>query len=390
MISRGLVWALGASQLTMWGITFYMIAIFGGPISEETGWSATLVFGGLSAALVVMGLTSSWTGRLIDRAGGRPVMTAGSLLGAGGCLVIAAANHPAAYYLGWILLGLSMRMSLYDAAFASLARVGGPEARRPIAQITLLGGLASTVMWPIGQVLVEHLGWRWALVVFAAFALATIPLHLVIPATRYAVAVRAMRGVAPPRADTPRRMMRAGLLYATMVTLTSALNSAMSAHMIGILASLGLAAGVAVAIGTLRGIGQSAARLAEILFGRALDPVALGLLATAIIPLGFVIGQWSGSSTLAGVAFALLYGAGNGLVTIVRGTQPLVLFDPAAYGTVVGRLIGPSFYVSALAPAAFALIIERWGPAAALHLSTVIAALVFASSVWLWTAFGKR
>jgi uncharacterized membrane protein len=174
------------------------------------------------------------------------------------------------------------------------------------------------------------------------------------------------------------------------VTLTSALNSAMSAHMIGILASLGLAAGVAVAIGTLRGIGQSAARLAEILFGRALDPVALGLLATAIIPLGFVIGQWSGSSTLAGVAFALLYGAGNGLVTIVRGTQPLVLFDPAAYGTVVGRLIGPSFYVSALAPAAFALIIERWGPAAALHLSTVIAALVFASSVWLWTAFGKR
>ena len=390
MITRGLVWALGTSQLVMWGITYYQIALFGGPIADETGWSKTAVFGGFSAALVVMGLVSAWTGRLIDRTGGRGAMTAGSLLGAAGTLTIAASHHLATYYLGWLVLGVAMRLSLYDAAFASLARVGGPEARRPIAQITLLGGLASTVMWPIGQALVAWLGWRFALVVYAGFALATIPLHLMIPSGRYAFAAAGAKGTLAPRADTPARIALAGFLYAAMVTLSSALNSAMSAHMIGILVSLGLAAGVAVTIGALRGVGQSASRLAEILFGRRLDPVALGLIASGLIPIGFVIGLWSGGSPIAGMAFALLYGAGNGLITIIRGTQPLVLFDPASYGTIVGRLIGPSFYVSALAPALFAFLIERHGAASALYVSTGVAALVFASSVWLWLAFRRR
>lgn len=390
MITRGLVWALGFSQLIMWGITYYLVAIMGEPVVRETGWSKTAVYGGFSAALVVMGLTSAWIGRLIDRKGGRPVMVLGSLIGAAGCLVLASATHLAVYYAGWVILGLAMRMSLYDAAFASLARVGGPEARRPIAQITLLGGLASTIMWPIGQLLIDRLGWRGALVAFAGFALATVPLHLLIPPDRYGSgATSAKASSAPPRADTPPRIVLAGFLYAAMVTLSSALNSAMSAHMIGILASLGLAAGVAVAIGTLRGIGQSASRLAEILFGRRLDPIALGLVATSLIPLGFVAGLWSGSSVWYGIAFALLYGAGNGLVTIIRGTQPLVLFDPAAYGTIVGRLIGPSFYVSALAPALLAFLIERYGAASALYLSTAVAALVFASSVWLWVEFRR-
>lgn len=389
MITRRLVWALGVSQLTLWGISYYMIAVFGEPIARETGWSRTAVYGGFSAALVAMGLLSSRIGRMIDIDGGRRVMTLGSLLAAAGCLLIAASSHLSVYYLGWLVLGVAMRMSLYDAAFASLARIGGPEARRPISQITLLGGLASTVLWPVGQVLIEHCGWRWALVAYAGLALATVPLHLMIPRGRYAHG-RGRRGsIAAPRADTPRRIALAGFLYSAMVTLTSALNSAMSAHMIAILTSLGLAAGVAVGIGTLRGIGQSASRGAEILFGRRLDPIALGLLATAIVPVGFVIGLWSGVSAWAGVVFALLYGAGNGLVTIIRGTQPLVLFDPASYGQVVGRLIGPSFLVSALAPALLAFLIERHGAASALYISTAVAVLVLGSSVWLWLAFRR-
>lgn len=389
MITRGLVWALGASQLVLWGVSYYMIAVFGEPIVRETGWSRTLVYGGFSAALVVMGLLSSRVGRMIDVEGGRRVMTLGSCLAAAGCLLVAASSHLAVYYLGWIVLGVAMRMSLYDAAFASLARIGGPQARGPISQITLLGGLASTVLWPVGQALIERVGWRWALVAYAGLALLTVPLHLMIPRERYAFDVERRAGTAAPRADTAGRIALAGFLYATMVTLTSALNSAMSAHMIAILSSLGLAAGVAVGIGTLRGIGQSASRAAEILFGRRLDPIALGLLATAVIPVGFVIGLWSGVSAWAGVAFALLYGAGNGLVTIVRGTQPLILFDPASYGQIVGRLIGPSFLVSALAPALLAFLIERYGAASALYVSTIVAVLVLASSAWLWAAFRR-
>ena len=389
MITPSLVWALGTSQLVMWGISYYMVAVFGQPIAAETGWSRTEVFGGFSVALVAMGLLSGRIGRAIDVKGGRLVMTAGSVLAAAACLVVAASHHLAVFYAGWLALGAAMRMTLYDAAFASLARVGGPEARRPIAQITLLGGLASTALWPIGQALVEWLGWRWALVAYAGFALATVPLHLMIPERRYAFEASGTAGATAPRADTPARIALAGFLYASLVTLSSALNSAMSAHMISILGALGLASGVAVAIGMLRGVGQSAARGAQVLFGRRLDPLALGLVATMLLPVGFVVGLWSGVSPAAGIAFALLYGAGNGLITIIRGTQPLVLFDPAAYGQIVGRLIGPSFFVSALAPAALAFLIERHGAAAALHVSTVIAALVFASAAGLWAVFRR-
>lgn len=145
------------------------------------GWSGPQVYGGFSVALAVMGLTSPWIGRLIDLNGGRPVMSAGSLLLAIGCFGIALSHSLASYYLSWIVLGLAMRLSLYDAAFASLARIAGSGAKRPISQITLLGGLASTVFWPIGFFLAESIGWRAALYVYALFALLTIPLHLAIP-----------------------------------------------------------------------------------------------------------------------------------------------------------------------------------------------------------------
>ena len=157
-VSRRTVWCLGLSQLVCWGITFYMIALFGELIAADMGWSRSAVFGGFSAALVVMGATSPLIGRLIDERGGRPVMVAGSCLSALGCVVIASAHDLAVYYAGWLCLGLAMRMCLYEAAFAALARIAGPAAKRPISQITLLGGLASTAFWPIGHALAEAFG----------------------------------------------------------------------------------------------------------------------------------------------------------------------------------------------------------------------------------------
>ena len=151
MITRGLVWRLGISQLVCWGVSYYLVALFAAPISAETGWSQTLIYGGFSAAIVVMGIVSGAVGRAIDRHGGRPVMVAGSVLMALGCAGIALARGPLTYYAAWLCLGVAMRMSLYDAAFAALARIGGREARRPISQITLLGGLASSALWPVGQ-----------------------------------------------------------------------------------------------------------------------------------------------------------------------------------------------------------------------------------------------
>ena len=389
MITRRLVGALGFGQLVLWGVSYYLIGVFGPRIAADLGWSQTAVYGGFSAALVLMGIVSAPVGRLIDRFGGRPVLIAGSLLTAIGCAALALSHGIVAYYASWLCLGLAMRMSLYDAAFAALARIGGASARRGISGITLLGGLASTALWPIGEALAACYGWRGAVLCYAGLALVTVPLHALIPRERHVPNPGATATVAP-RAKTRDERVLAGLLFGLVNLTANFLNSGMSAYMIGILAGLGLPMAAAVSIAALRGVGQSASRLGELAFGARLDPMMLGLAAAAVLPIAFAAGFAGGASVPAATAFAALYGAGNGLLTITRGTQPLVLFDPASYGTIVGRLIAPGFFVSALAPLVYAALIERFGYGSALILSLAAAAVTVAASLALWWRFPAR
>ncbi|OHV75837.1 MFS transporter [Rhizobium sp. LCM 4573] len=390
-ISRKTVLCLALGQLVAWGISYYLIGVFGDLIAADLGWSAEIVHGGFAVALLVMGVVSPFVGRLIDRQGGRSVMIAGGLLNTAGCLLLTVSYSIPTYYAAWICIGLAMRLTLYDAAFAALVRIGGPEARRPISQITLLGGLASTTFWPIGHFLAEQFGWRGAVLAYAGFALLTIPLYLSIPKGQEKLTERpGAVEKAPPIAATGRRkQIILGSLYALIMSLANFLNAGMSAHMIGVLAGLGLAASASVWIATLRGIGQSLARFCEVLFGGRIDPLTLNLAATLILPLAFVVGLFSGVSAIAAGVFAFAYGAGNGLLTITRGTLPLVLFDHRSYGALVGRLAAPSFFFSAAAPIAYAYVMERFGEAGALYLSGGVATIiVFAAALLL--LLGKR
>jgi MFS family permease len=369
---------MGLAQLVSWGISYYLIGIFGEKMLIELGWTRPIVYGGFSFGLVVMGCASSLVGRAIDRFGGRYVLTGGSVCCAIGCLGLARSQTVAGYYAAWLLMGLAMRATLYEAAFAALVRIGGRQARRPIAKITLLGGLASTCFWPFGHLLDEALGWRGALDVYAMIAMATIPLYLAIPVERFQVE-------AHPEAQTtlasPQRSAAfVAILYALLAMLSNGLNSAMSAHMVGILSDIGLAAALAVTASSLRGIGQSAARLAEVLFGSRLHPIVLNLLATVVMPLCFAAGLASGRSLAAAVAFTFLFGASTGILTITRGTLPLVLFDTATYGTYVGKLLVPSFLFAAASPLIFAAVIERLGAQGALYLALCLALVMLVVS----------
>jgi MFS family permease len=390
LISQRLVLRLGLSQLVCWGVSYYLVGVFGDSIAADFRWSRDVVYGGFSTALLAMGLASPFVGRWIDRRGGRDVMAIGSLVMAAGCLGLALSRGLASYYGAWIGIGVAMRMTLYDAAFAALARIGGPEAKRPISQITLLGGLASTVLWPVGEGLAHWFGWRGAVACYAAFAFMTVPLHLGISGERYgATQMAATSADRRPLADTKADRFFAGALYALIATIANILNSGMSAHMIGILAGLGVAASASVWIATLRGVGQSLSRGGEVLFGRRLNPLTLNFAATLLLPFSFVAGLFSAESAAAALAFAFFYGAANGILTITRGTLPLVLFDHRAYGAFVGRLLVPSFLLSAGAPVAYAFMIERLGAAAALYFSTLLAVLAFVAGAALVIRFGR-
>jgi hypothetical protein len=385
VISRLTVICLGLSQLTCWGLSYYLVGALGPAIIADLGWRGETVHGGFSAALLVMGLASPLVGRLIDRHGGRASMTAGSLLLAAGCGWLGLAETVSSYYGAWLLLGVAMRLTLYDAAFAALAHIGGTEAKRPIAHVTLLGGLASTVFWPFGVALAEAFGWRGAVFVYAGCALLTIPLHLAIPGGRGKAAHVLEAPEHRPLAAGGRDRLIAGGLYALIATVANLLNAGLSAHMVGMLTGLGLSAALAVWVASLRGIGQSLARLCEVLFGRNLAPLNLNLLAALILPLCFLTGLFSAQFLMAAVAFAFFYGAGNGLLTITRGTLPLTLFDHRTYGSFVGKLLVPSFLFSAAGPVIYAFVIERYSEAGALYLSFGLAVVILiAAGILKW------
>ena len=378
---------LGIVQLVSWGVSFYLISNFGPAMQAELGWSAARIYSGFSLAIVIMAVASPLAGRAIDRWGGRRVMPAGSLLVALGCTLLAAAQSALPYYAAWVLLGVGMRLTLYDAAFATLARIGGPQARRAMSQITLFGGLASTVMWPVGQLLAQWLGWRGAVLAYAGFALLTLPLYLALPRGRYASGgQQAAQGRGLARTPADQRLAQA--LYALIAMLTNFLAAANATHLIAMLTGLGLAASAVVGISALWGIGQVSARLLELLFGGRLHPLTLNLATTAVLPLCFVAGALAGHPVAAAL-YAAVYGACNGLLTITRGTLPLALFDYRVYGTLVGRLLVPGFLLTAAAPVAYAELIAWQGPRAAMGASTLLAGVILAASAWLYARFRK-
>lgn len=160
--------ALGPTQILAWGTTYYLLTVLAAPISADTGWPLTLVVGSLSAALLVAGFASPKVGRLILRHGGRYVLAGGAVLLGAGLAVIGLAPSLPVFLAGWLVIGLAMSASLYDPAFSTLGRIYGEAARRPITTLTLFGGLARSVCWPLSAWLVDSVGWRGACLVYAA------------------------------------------------------------------------------------------------------------------------------------------------------------------------------------------------------------------------------
>jgi predicted MFS family arabinose efflux permease len=360
--------ALGITQIIAWGTTLYALGVLGKPIAEDTGWSQSLVFGGLTTGLLVSAAVSTLVGRGIDRRGGRGVMAVGSLLMAAGLVLLALVRSPAAYLLAWAFLGLAMRMCLYDAAFAALVQVTPSRGRRAISYLTLFGGFASSVFWPIAHLLNAAYGWRTTLVIFAAInLLVCAPLHWIglsrresPPQAQQAPAAATVAGAAgPPLAGRARTL--AMLLFGAIVAASAIVFGAMAAHLVPLLEASGLASATAVWIASLKGVAQVAGRIWDLTLARKWHPIDVGRVSVAIIPLSFLTLMLGGANFVAALSFTLLFGIANGLVTIMRGAVPLALFGAKGYGEVLGILATPYLLLAAVAPAAFALVVERYG-----------------------------
>lgn len=366
---------LGITQIVAWGTIFYSPVLTVPLIAAERGWSLSFAMGGFSLCLLVAGLASPTIGSMIDRFGGHAVMTFGSLTGAVGLLALVHAEHKLAYLAVWMLLGIGLAASLYDAAFATLGRIFGAGARSPITVLTLAGGFASTVGWPSTHLLMNAVGWRGTYIVYASLlALVCAPLHaFALPRSR---APPPGDGKKPPALLPPRGL--AFLLVAAAFASYAFVPSALSAHLLAVFGRAGIDAATVVLIGALFGPAQVAARLIEFIFARNLHPLNLARFAVILLVTAFAMLAVLGISVPTAAAFALMFGAANGLITIARGAVPLALFGASGYGALIGRIAGPSLLMQAAAPLALALVIERTSDPAALACAAAFAMIALA------------
>lgn len=247
------------AQILAWGSSYYLIAVLAKPIAADTGWPMEWIVGGLSLGLLVSGLISPPVGRLIEAWGGRPVLMASAGLLAAGLLVIGLAPALPVFVVGWAALGLGMGAGLYDPAFAALGRIYGEQARPAITQVTLYGGFASTVCWPLSAFLVNHAGWRGACLAYASIALLVmLPL--------YALGMP-REAPHPPPAATPagggsdlRGRTFPLIVFAAIMTLASVITTVVSVYLLTLLQARGLGLSEAVALGVLFGPAQVGAR----------------------------------------------------------------------------------------------------------------------------------
>jgi MFS family permease len=345
--------ALGVAQIVSWGTLFYTIAVLGAAMRAETGVSDTLLFGSFSAGLFVSGAASPAVGRWIDAGHARATLAAGSCVGALAMALLALAQGPVTLTAGWLVAGVAMSLTLYDPAFAVLHVISGARYRRAVTTLTLYGGFASTVFWPLSLWLQEGFGWRATFGIYAALHLVVcLPIH-------FASIPRSARGeTAPPEPSRAAGNVAGGALFvwlAIALSGASFIASALSAHAIGLLTASGLTAADAVAIGALFGPMQVAGRVVEFTMGKNLRAHAVGTLAFAMLAVALLLLSQVRGMLFVAIAFASLYGFSNGVMTIVRGTVPAELFGRNAFGSLLGRLARPQLIARAIAPVSLAL-----------------------------------
>ena len=351
-----MVAALGTAQTLAWASSYYLPAILADPMAAAIGVPRPWVFGAFSAALLIAAFAGPAVGRIIDRHGGRGVLILSNLVLAAGLVVLAAATGPAGLFAAWTVLGVGMALGLYDAGFAALTALYGRDARGPITGITLFAGFASTVSWPLSTVLNDALGWRETLLVWAALNIAVgLPLNLLVPTAppRTALAHGAEHSVGwKPH----REMFVLAFVFAAVWFVTGA----MAAHLPRLLERAGASPLQAIAAAALVGPAQVAARLVEFVALRRIHPLVSARIAALLHPIGAAI--FAGVGAPAAAAFVIFYGAGNGLLTIARGTVPLAVFGPHGYGERTGLLGAPARAAQAFAPLLFGLLLDAIGP----------------------------
>jgi hypothetical protein len=249
-----------------------------------------------------------------------------------------------------------MSACLYDPAFATLSQHARDRYRRSVTALTLFGGFASTVFWPLSHLLLEAWGWRttWALY-------AGIHLFLCFPLHRFFIPDHVPESASHAEAKAAEKSsafgdprlpwLAASLAIANVHLRCDRRPPHQPAHECR--AHLGAGRHDFHAGGPM----QVAGRVIELGFSRRVKAVTVGLVAFALMLLALVALISVEGFGIAAIVFVIAYGTGNGILTIVRGAAPVELFGSRGIGGLLGYLSRPIFFAKAIAPAAFSALL---------------------------------
>ncbi|MCM2476585.1 arsenite efflux MFS transporter ArsK [Rhizobium sp. CG5] len=379
-----LIWALGVTQIIGYGSLYYSFSILAPEMARDVALPLDWLFAILSVCLLAGGMMAPKAGRWADRFGAGRLMAPGSL--AAGLALLAAALSPNAFSLALSLAAMEIASAfvLYGTAFAAIVQAGGRSAQRSITHLTLIAGFASTLFWPLTASLHEHLSWRMVYMLFAALnILVCLPIHVwagrlprvadLEPVAKLAVSDPAgTTNAAGKPVNSPSGNLLFGLMLAAFAAEGLVLSSIL-VHMVPLITALGLGT-AGLLVSALFGPSQVASRLINMLFGGRLSQTMLAVIAAGLLPLALML-LTATSPWLPGVMlFAVLFGLGSGLTSIVGGTLPLELFGRAGYGARLGWVTAARQFSAALAPFAFAFALQRFGTGIALTIGTVLGA----------------
>ena len=353
--------ALGVTQIIGYGTTYYLLAVLGPNIARELNISQGLLLGGISLSFIAGSLLGPISGRYQDRNGSRVMMATGSLGLTTGLLILSQAHGVWSYYVGWIVIALASPFSLYSSSFTSLTRLCGRSAPRAITYLTLIAGLASTIIWPLAAWMLTFLDWRSIVLIYAAInALISAPLH-------YLVLEGAVIGgqTSTPKpivaSLSPEARPYAFRLFTLMLTCISFVQNAWSMLAFALLIGLGYDIGTAVLIASAVGVFQTLGRFLEMLFGPRIGILRTTQITNGLYAIAFLLLTISQGSLVVGLFYAAIYGMANGLNTIIKGNLTLAMFGSAGYGERMGKLTILPGLAAALGPILGGLLIEAYG-----------------------------